>query len=115
MSQPIKKTISYLLAGFLITYHSVKIYNTYFLPPIDVTHQLIWITSLRLMIVLSFITLAFKPKLGLVMMWIFIGSLVATQIYAQWDNTWQDMLGPFKGLIIPSLITWLMKPNHSTT
>ncbi|WP_179952084.1 hypothetical protein [Marinicella rhabdoformis] len=70
-----------------------------------------WVTSLRAMIVVSLIALALKPKLGLGMMWLFIGSLVVTQIYMQWGTDWRSVFAPLKGLIIPSLITWLMKSN----
>ncbi len=111
MNQKLKTIIPWLFAGFLVAYHCTKIYVTVTEQELEFSYQLIWITCLRTMIVLSFIALVFKPKLGLGMMWLFIGSLVTTQIYMQWSTDLGSVFALLKGLIIPSLITWLMQSN----
>ncbi len=124
-----RRLISFILAAFLIIYHSTKTYlfftgsdNTNtpdFLNSFPATFPIdILLTVqvfLRLIIISSLVFVILNKKAGLIGMWLGIVSLVVTQFILSSNATSSELvavhsgLAPLKGLIIPSVITILLK------
>lgn len=103
-----KHLIIWLLAGFLITYHTVKMYTglaetghaaTVFTENYYENTVRLWIVASLLLVIM------FKP-VGVVSMWLSIGTLVVIQMVSLTGTSlWLDYLLPLKGFIFPLLIT----------
>ncbi len=113
-----KHLIIWLLASFLITYHTVKLY-TGLLESGDAAASIIawsYIYSVRLWIIVSLLLVIMFKRLGVISMWLSILTLVVMQyVKLTGDLSFIDYLGPLKGLIIPLLISWLFwRPEEKT-
>ncbi len=104
------KIIIFLLAGFLISYHSVKVYSlftaaTSLIGFIDI-HGIS--SVIRTAIIAALIMVVFNIKYGLVLMWISISALITLQYFSiDQVKHWSEFLSPLKGLIIPTILTIL--------
>lgn len=105
--------IIWLLAGFLITYHTMKIYTG--LVAADGTLGFAWshVDSIRLWIIGSLLLVIMFKRLGLLSMWLSIVTLVVLN-YLNLPVTADTaaQLGLLKGLLIPTIITALFWHNH---
>ncbi len=103
------KLIIISLAGFLIVYHSFKIYSLITGSP-DIqtfTTNHGFLSLIRVIIITSLIWLLMEQKFALFFMWSAIASLVTLQILATSEaNHWPAHLLPLKGFIFPSAITF---------
>lgn len=115
--------------AFLFFYHTSKLYSIYFGNDFLTSNEflnsfkndfpvsiIITIQNvLRVMIMLSLLLIVLKNKLGIIGMWLGIGSLVLSQFYIASESTSEIIqsahsgLKPLKGLILPIVITYLYK------
>ncbi len=110
--------IIWLLAGFLITYHTVKIYSDLVATDDAMAAVLNWsyVYSLRLWIIGSLLLVIMFKRLGVVSMWLSIIALITSQYLNLPDTTSAAAyLGPLKGLIIPTIITGLFWYNRKAS
>lgn len=108
--------IIWVLASFLITYHTVKIYSGLVATDDAAAAVLNWSyeNSIRLWIIFSlFLVIMFK-RLGVVSMWLSIITLIVMQ-YISLSGGIQltAYLGPLKGFIFPVIITWMFWRNQA--
>ena len=102
------QTVIYILAGFLIIYHAFKIYTLLAdINDFQFFMDMYGIQSLiRITIIFSLIWVIPHKKYALILMWVCIGSLVISQLIGVADmNSLKTTLSPFKGFIVPSIIT----------
>jgi hypothetical protein len=118
---------------FLLFYHTSKLYSIYFGNDFVTSNELLnSFTSdspistilttqsiLRLIIIICLLLVVLKKKLGIIGMWLGIGSLILSQFYIASESTNELIqsaysgLKPLKGLILPIVITYLYKKiNH---
>ncbi len=110
-----KQIIIWLMAGFLITYHTVKIYSGLVANDDAAAAVLNWSlsNSLRLWIIASLLLVIMFKRLGVLSMWLSISSLVLLQYMNMTGNvTFLSYLGPLKGFIFPAAITMLFWQNQ---
>ena len=122
------KTTSFLvtcaLAGLLIAYHTMKLFQLYFGGELERHSTLINCQSLiRIAILVSLILVVLRVRWSLLAMWLSIGALVGSQIVGHigahgFDlSNGQSPFGYFKGFIVPTLITILsfwIAPKRAT-
>ncbi len=118
-----------ILVLFLLIYHLFKLYNIYFGNDLVNSNEflksfqenfpistiIIIQSALRILITVSLIGIVFRKKIGLLGMWIGIGTLVITQFIIVYNtdnefiNNIHSGIKPIKGLILPIVITYLYK------
>ncbi len=103
-----KQILVWALAGFLIVYHTVKIYSGMIETPNigQVFSENYYQNTIRLLIVCSLFLVLMFSRIGLGLMWVFIVSLIVTQyLMLPTDKNLAALLGPLKGLIFPTVIS----------
>lgn len=140
MKQQTKKSLYLNIAilipiAFLIIYHSAKLFNHYLGNDSVVTDEFsesftgelstkAILTSqniFRVIIILSLILVLLKKKIGIIGMWIGIGSLVVSQFYLASVSTSELIqvahsgLKPLKGLMLPAIITYVFNKINKAT
>lgn len=131
-SSNILKIVILIPIIFLLVYHIFKLYNIYFgddlLNSNDFLNSfqdkfpigtvILFQNFLRVLIALSLLIILFRINIGILGMWIGIGTLIITQfiIVSQSDNelinTIHAGLKPLKGLILPIIITFLYRKTN---
>ncbi len=108
-----KQFIIWLLAGFLIMYHTVKIYSDLVATDDAMAAVLDWsyTNSIRLWIICSLLLVIMFKRLGVLSMWLSILVLVAMQ-YMNLSASGAAYFAPLRGLIIPAIITALFWQNR---
>ena len=107
-----RRLIIFLLAGLLIFYHSLTLYEMY-VGTGNSAHTLFdYVQSaFRMFIIMSLLLVVFGVRGALWGMWFSIGGLVATQYWAHFGNLPVDFtkgrhpLSYLKGFIFPTIIT----------
>ncbi len=105
-----KQIIIWLLACFLITYHTLKIYTG--LAETGnaglIFSEGYYQNTVRLWIITSLLLVIMFKRLGVYSMWLSIFALVVIQYVLLPGNVnLAGYFGPLKGFIIPLIITWL--------
>ncbi len=114
-----RRLIIFVLAGLLIFYHSLTLYEMY-LGTSNGAHTLFdYVQSVfRVLITISLLLVVFGVRWALWGMWFSISGLVATQYWAHFGNLPVDFtegrhpLSYLKGFIFPTIITLAF---HSST
>jgi len=104
-----------LLAGFLIVYHAMKLKMAYLSGADSAALSMIahGQNGLRALIILALLLVIARVRGALWVMWIGIGLLIASQIFAYFDGLLGEAanaavyLGYLKGFILPTLITFV--------
>jgi hypothetical protein len=104
------RPIIWLMVGFLIVYHTVKIYTAWnqsgasFNMLSDGYFQF----PVRLWIIFSLILVMMNKRIGIISMWLSITTLVTIQyILIPVGSNLSVYYAPLKGFIFPSIISWL--------
>ncbi|MGJ8664330.1 MAG: hypothetical protein ACSHWU_11805 [Marinicella sp.] len=109
-----KQIIVWILAGFLITYHTVKIYTGLAASgdAAAVFSEGHFQNIVRLWIIFSLMLVIMFKRVGLYSMWLSISVLVVIQ-YIQMSSAepWLTYLAPLKGFIFPIIITLIFAKN----
>lgn len=106
------RLVIFVLAGLLIFYHSLILYEMY-LGPANSAHTVFDYaqSAFRVLITVSLLLVVFGVRWALWGMWLSIGALVATQYWAHFGNLPVDFtqgrhpLSYLKGFIFPTIIT----------
>lgn len=115
-----KRVVIFILSGFLIAYHVVKLYNLYIIQSEIDYSMLVHIQSLlRMAIVISLLFVILGKQKAIFGMWMSIFSLVVTQYMAHFTVVEPifSIFSYLKGFIFPTLITLLFlykKPRRNT-
>ena len=107
-----RRLIIFVLAGLLIFYHSLTLYEMYVGTGSSVHTLFDYVQSiLRMSITISLLLVIFGVRWALWVMWFSISGLVATQYWAHFGNLPVDFtegrhpLSYLKGFIFPTIIT----------
>ena len=108
----VRRLIIFALAGLLIFYHSLTLYDMY-VGSRDITHTLFENVQsvFRVLIIVSLLLVVFGVRWALWGMWFSISGLVATHYWAHFGNLPVDFtegrhpLSYLKGFIFPTIIT----------
>ena len=108
----VRRLIIFALAGLLIFYHSLTLYDMY-VGTSNITHTLFENVQsvFRVLITVSLLLVVFGVRWALWGMWFSISGLVATQYWAHFGNLPVDFtegrhpLSYLKGFIFPTIIT----------
>lgn len=106
--------IIWLLATFLIIYHTMKIYAGLVADEDAAAAVLNWSyeNSVRLWLIISLMLVIMFKRVGLVSMWLAIFTLIGFQYAAMSDvNNLMGYANPLKDLIIPAIMTWFFWHN----
>lgn len=112
-----KQIVIWTLAGFLITYHTVKIYSGLVDGDDAAAALLNWSSdyTIRLWIIFSLLLVIMFKRMGLVSMWLSITALIITQFMNLPDsNDFMAYIKPLKGFVIPMIISWMFIGGKSS-
>jgi hypothetical protein len=108
----IRRLIIFTLAGLLIFYHSLTLYEMYFDTGSNAHTLFDYVQSVfRVLITMNLLLVIFGIRWALWGMWLSIGGLVATQYWAHFGNlpveftVGRHPLSYLKGFIFPTIIT----------